>query len=184
MLQKALANAHGILPSSVVESFCRVGENLNGMDPPQTNVQREHRGTDILPMSETHKLEVIIENKVGGTEHDRQPGKYARIVRYSHPDGNVLKICLTPNGAAQPIRCSNYYSITAALARNVESSGTSFGVFLANFGDNLFLVVGEVRAGGRRSSEPRPLPADPDFRRLLPVLGCPASVTGAGLQRL
>jgi hypothetical protein len=117
VLREALANAHRTLPSSMSEGFDKVFENLDDMDLRQTNVQREHRDIDILLTSETHKLAVIIENKVLSTEHSRQLDKYVRIVRYSHPDWDILKIYLTPKGAAPSHK--EYVSFSYAAICNI-----------------------------------------------------------------
>lgn len=73
-------------------------EDIDSVDLGQTLVRREHQNIDILLTNETHKLAVIIENKIWSTEHSGQLGEYYKIVTYSHPDWEVLGIYLTPYG--------------------------------------------------------------------------------------
>ncbi len=91
VLRKTLGTAHKTLLPSMFK-------NLDSIDLGQTLVRREHQNIDILLTNETHNLAVIIENKIWSPEQSGQLDKYDRIVRYSHPNWDVLKIYLTPRG--------------------------------------------------------------------------------------
>lgn len=91
VLRETLGTINETLESSVFEG-------LDGKDFSGTLVQREHQYIDILLINETHKLAVIIENKVWSIEHSGQLDIYHKIVTHIHPDWHVLGIYLTPNG--------------------------------------------------------------------------------------
>jgi PD-(D/E)XK nuclease superfamily len=75
-------------------------EGLEDLDLSQTLVRREHQHVDILITNESHKLVVIVENKISTTEHSDQLDRYHRIVQKDYHDWRVFGIYLTPFGDA------------------------------------------------------------------------------------
>lgn len=61
-------------------------------------VLREWQHIDILLLDETHRLAVIIENKVDSGEHSQQLQRYWRIVRQRYPGWQIVGLFMTPDG--------------------------------------------------------------------------------------
>ncbi len=123
VLRKTLGSVHKTSPSPVFKGLDRVFKNLDSMDLGQTFVRREHQNIDILLTNETHKLAVIIENKIWSPEQVGQLDKYDRIVRHSHPGWDVLKIFLTPYGDAPSHKeyiSFSYEAVCAIVDRILE----------------------------------------------------------------
>ena len=64
-------------------------------------VRREWQNIDILLESKTHKLVVVIENKIDSFEHSGQLQRYREIVQRNYGDWQALYLFLTP-GSAPP----------------------------------------------------------------------------------
>jgi hypothetical protein len=63
-----------------------------------TLVLREWGNIDILVVNETHRLVVVIENKVDSGEHSGQLTRYLKTVGHHYPDYRVLPLFLTRQG--------------------------------------------------------------------------------------
>jgi hypothetical protein len=80
--------------------------NVDGLTPidihvwnlSDAEVQCEWQCIDIFIRDETHRLAVIIENKIGSTEHDDQLNRYLELVREKHIGWSVVSIYLTVEG--------------------------------------------------------------------------------------
>ncbi len=72
--------------------------DLRDKDLDLTLVHREWQHVDILLTNETHRIAVIIENKIWTTEHSDQLDRYYQQVKKRHPGWQVLGIYLTPYG--------------------------------------------------------------------------------------
>ena len=67
-------------------------------DLADTEVRREWRNIDLLVLNQTHKLAIIIENKVGSSEHSDQLRRYIDTVQREFPGWRTAGIYLTPEG--------------------------------------------------------------------------------------
>ncbi|MBS1793568.1 MAG: PD-(D/E)XK nuclease family protein [Acidobacteria bacterium] len=91
LLQKALSMAGGMeLPISLID--------LDVWNLTEIEVSREWQNIDILLIDGTHRLAVIIENKIGSSEHSNQLQRYREIIDHHYPGWNVVGILLTPEG--------------------------------------------------------------------------------------
>ncbi len=73
------------------------------LDTPQLRdawAEREWHNVDILVVDDTHRLAVIIENKIDTAEHSGQLSRYYADVRSHFPDHKILALFLTPDGDA------------------------------------------------------------------------------------
>ncbi len=61
-------------------------------------VLREWNNIDLLAVDETHRIIVLIENKIGSAEHSNQLDRYLVTVQHHYPDARVLALFLTPEG--------------------------------------------------------------------------------------
>ena len=61
-------------------------------------IRREWHQIDILVLSETRQLAIIIENKIGTKEHSNQLQRYYKSVEQQFHDWKILGIYLTPDG--------------------------------------------------------------------------------------
>ncbi len=62
----------------------------------QMKVRREWQRIDILLLDETHRLAVIVENKIGTSEHSDQLRRYYEIVKKHYPGWRIVALYLTP----------------------------------------------------------------------------------------
>lgn len=91
LLQKVLQGARGAdLPINLID--------LDVWSLEETTVQREWRNIDILLLNEEKKLAVIIENKVGASEHSEQLDRYHQTVEQNYPGYSIIGVFLTPEG--------------------------------------------------------------------------------------
>lgn len=68
------------------------------LDLSQVEVLREYGNIDIFLRDSSHKLAVIIENKVGSKQHSDQLERYRTFISSKHPDYRIVGIYLTPEG--------------------------------------------------------------------------------------
>jgi hypothetical protein len=61
-------------------------------------VRREWQHIDILLLNEDHRVAVVIENKVGSSEHSDQLARYEESVRRAYPGWRMIGLYLTPDG--------------------------------------------------------------------------------------
>ncbi|MBV8859533.1 MAG: PD-(D/E)XK nuclease family protein [Acidobacteria bacterium] len=90
-LQRLLASAAGQpLPVTPIDLDIW---NLNDLI-----VLREWQNIDILLLEESLRLAVIIENKIGSTEHSNQLERYFQTVGLHHREWKILGVYLSPEG--------------------------------------------------------------------------------------
>jgi len=95
-------------------------------------IRREWNRIDLLLLSESNKLAVTIENKVGTQEHSHQLGRYFEIVSKEFPDYRKLFVYLTPDSLTPSdeqnwiiFDYSTIYSILNSLLESRRSSLSS-----------------------------------------------------------
>jgi hypothetical protein len=122
-LQKALAPANGqSLPASPIDLDIW---NLN-----ELAVLREWQNIDILLLDETHRLAVIIENKIDSSEHSNQLERYIHLVQQHNPGWKILALYLSPEGDAPshgayiPV---DYVTVCEIVERLVDSRPSTIG---------------------------------------------------------
>jgi hypothetical protein len=98
LLQKILVAARELAPPlSPV--------HLDSWDLGRLAVGREWQNIDILLVDESNRLVVVIENKIGSTEHSEQLERYLRQMNaeYPAPEWRHLAVYLTADGAAPSV---------------------------------------------------------------------------------
>ncbi len=101
----------------------------------QLEVHREWKNIDILLRDDLNRLVVIIENKIGSTEHSDQLQRYWRTVEDNYPEYCKLGVYVTPDNDRPtddhyvPI---GYEAITTVLERLLKRNNPSLGPGLAN----------------------------------------------------
>lgn len=91
LLQKALTfDVDKQLPISLID--------LDVWNLTEIEVYREWQNIDLLLVDKVHRLTVIIENKIGTSEHSNQLQRYRQIVDQQYPGWNIIPIFLTPDG--------------------------------------------------------------------------------------
>ncbi len=120
-LQCALAQVPGEdQPISPIE--------LDAVDLTGAEVLRESSNIDILIRDEKNKLVVVIENKIGATEHSDQLNRYWDGMSQQHADWRKIGLYLTPEGeeASHPSFIAvGYDLIGGILERMVEGRSLS-----------------------------------------------------------
>lgn len=123
LLQKVLISAgEQLLPVTPID--------LDVWDLNDIEVLREWQNIDILLLDETHKLAVIIENKIGSVEHSNQLERYFQTVTQHYPEWMSLGIYLTPEGD-RPTHASylpiDYTTVCKIVERITESRASTLG---------------------------------------------------------
>ncbi|HMN30082.1 MAG TPA: PD-(D/E)XK nuclease family protein [Caldilineaceae bacterium] len=72
---------------------------LDLWDLSELEVRREWRNIDLLLLSETHRLAVVIENKIDSGEHSHQIQRYRQLLHQAYPGWRTIFVLLTPEGA-------------------------------------------------------------------------------------
>ncbi len=84
------------------------------------NVRREWHNIDILILihAEEHRLAILIENKIGSSEHDDQLARYKEDVKRHYPSYKLVPVFLAfdgPNASDQEYISINYKTVIASL---------------------------------------------------------------------
>ncbi|CAN5607862.1 hypothetical protein BH24ACT21_BH24ACT21_12240 [soil metagenome] len=98
--------------------------DLSLWDLGEMSVWREWRRIDIFLLDEREKLAVIIENKIGASEHGDQLDRYHEAVSKEYPTHKLLALYLTPGGdePSHPDYLSaDYQAVCEILGELVES---------------------------------------------------------------
>lgn len=93
-------------------------------------VRREWRNIDILLLDEAHRIAIIVENKVGSSEHSEQLQRYWQIVEQQFPTWHILGLYLTPDGdpaSDERYLTLSYDVIHSLLSQLVESHSSRLG---------------------------------------------------------
>jgi hypothetical protein len=123
LLQKGLAAANTqSLPLSPID--------LDVWSLSELVVLREWHNIDLLLLDESHRLAVIIENKIDSSEHSDQLRRYFEDVQHHYPQLNILGLYLSPEGdepsheAYIPI---GYLTVCEVVERLTESRSSTMG---------------------------------------------------------
>lgn len=124
------AAVHGRSPEEVgVTSL-----DLELMDLGDLQVACEVQRIDILMLSEANRFAVVIENKVGTSEHSNQLPRYLTAVEAMRPGWRVLPVLLSPFGAEpSDLRyfAVSYESVATILQSIVDSRRAVLGPDIA-----------------------------------------------------
>ena len=74
-------------------------------------VYREWKYIDLLLVSDTEKILIAIENKIGSHEHEHQLKRYRRTLETDYPSYKKMLLYLTPEGE-DPSDCDNWDVLT------------------------------------------------------------------------
>nr|MBA2277931.1 PD-(D/E)XK nuclease family protein [Chloroflexia bacterium] len=75
--------------------------HLDIWDLGRLSIRREWRNIDLLLVDSVNRFAILIENKIGSSEHSDQLGRYLRLVRDEYPPPwQLLAVYLTPEGDA------------------------------------------------------------------------------------
>src|SRR5258706_7842612 len=72
-------------------------------------VRREWQNIDILLEDESHKLVIIIENKIRSSEHSDQLRRYYEHVQQHYPGWHIIGLYLTRDGEQPSEEIKNAY---------------------------------------------------------------------------
>ncbi len=100
------------------------------MDLYDVIVLREHHNIDILIVSETNKLAVVIENKVGTSEHSDQLNRYMQTAQTLYPEYRKVPVFLSPEGVEPSLEDFNpisYEAVVSILDSHLSSGKTTIG---------------------------------------------------------
>lgn len=124
MLQRAVQGAPpSALPVSPVQ--------LDLWDLGGATVLREWQNIDLLIADPEHEFVVVVENKIGSTEHSRQLERYFATVERHYPGWSILALYLTPEGDpptgdTRYVACS-YDVVHATCEEMLERRGSIMG---------------------------------------------------------
>ncbi len=92
------AEINGKAAEKFLELVISTVQEINNIDFKSFIIKREYKNIDLLLVSETEKVVVVIENKIGSTEHDKQLDRYYAIVEKEYEAYTKIYIYLTPDG--------------------------------------------------------------------------------------
>lgn len=122
-LQKILASAESHQnPISLVD--------LDVWDLNEIEVFREWQNIDILLVENALKLAIIIENKIGSSEHSNQLQRYRQIAAQRYPDWKLISIFLTPDGDTPTDEfyiAADYTTVCGIVERLTEKRASTIG---------------------------------------------------------
>ncbi len=117
---------------------------LDVWDLGNSEVRREWSNIDILVVDGRNKLVIVIENKIGSTEHSDQLRRYGESVRLAFPGYQVVGIFLTPDGeepSDESYLCVDYgvvADVVEYLLKTRESTiGKDVGTLLRHYAQML-----------------------------------------------
>jgi hypothetical protein len=123
LLQKTLASANTqSLPLSPID--------LDIWSLNELVVRREWQNIDLLLLDESHRLAVIVENKIDSSEHSDQLERYLGLVRQHYPEWIILGLYLSPDGDApshEAYISTDYVTVCEIVERLVESRSSTIG---------------------------------------------------------
>lgn len=90
---------------------------LDDLDLSRIEIRREYQNIDILVSDPLNRFLVVIENKVGTTQHDDQLSRYHKIVTQAYPDHRFVGVYLTPGG--EDSKNPHYASYTYEGVRSI-----------------------------------------------------------------
>ena len=117
------AEINGKAAEKFLELVISTVQEINNIDFKSFIIKREYKNIDLLLVSEKEKVVVVIENKIGSTEHDKQLDRYYDIVEEEYEAYTKIYIYLTPDGEP-PSRdawiAMSYESISEMLVPVIE----------------------------------------------------------------
>ena len=126
-LQRVLAMAHRA-PASPVD--------VDVWDLDDAEVRREWSNIDVLILDPSNKFAVIIENKIGSSEHSDQLPRYWSLVEHEFPGWKILGLYLTPDReepSDERYSAIEYALIAEIVGRFVEARLSTIGPDVATF---------------------------------------------------
>ena len=118
-----------VLQSSDLEALPFSATDVTLWDLAETEVRREWRNIDLLMLNRTHRLVIILENKIGTSEHSNQLQRYREIATREFEGWQLAGIYLTPDGEmpSEPsfIPCS--YALVLEAINTLLEGGASIG---------------------------------------------------------
>src|SRR5258706_15008222 len=131
LLQKVLVSARDVeMPITPID--------LDVWSFDEIFVRREWQNIDILLEDESHKLVIIIENKIRSSEHSDQLRRYYEHVQQHYPGWHIIGLYLTRDGGQPSEKIKNaYLSIDYGLGcRRIQNfaknKGSTLGPGLIN----------------------------------------------------
>ena len=88
-----------VLKENKKDSFPQI-KNVFGTSFTDLRIMREYKNIDLLAVSSSNDIVVVIENKINATEHDKQLSKYADIIDKKYKDYSKVFVLLTLDGIA------------------------------------------------------------------------------------
>jgi hypothetical protein len=87
-------------------------------------IRREWQNIDLLCVDDEHRFVVVIENKIGSSEHSNQLERYREIVETQFPNHRRLLLYLSPDGSAPTDE--TYFAVDYKLiADTIETIGST-----------------------------------------------------------
>ncbi len=96
----------------------------------EIEVYREWQNIDILLIDNVHNFAVIIENKIGSSEHSNQLQRYRQTVAQHFPHLNIIGIFLTPEGdipSDESYIATDYSTVCKVVERLTEKRSSTLG---------------------------------------------------------
>ncbi len=101
--------------------------DLDIWDLDEIVVLREWQNIDIMLQDERNQLVVVVENKIGSTEHSNQLMRYRQLVEQQYPGYRLLFLYLTPEGGepSDPEYISIDYGLISELVEKLIETRAS-----------------------------------------------------------
>jgi hypothetical protein len=134
LLKNAPANRRPLSPIELD------GAQLRGVE-----VRREWNNIDLLITCSEPPLTVVIENKVGSSEHSDQLNRYEQAIKKSHGSAGALLVYLTPSGdepSAEGWVPYSYRDIHRVLSRVRTTYRNAIGADVLVFLDHYLNLIG------------------------------------------
>ncbi|HRH41027.1 MAG TPA: PD-(D/E)XK nuclease family protein [Pyrinomonadaceae bacterium] len=96
----------------------------------EIEVYREWQNIDILLIDNVHKFAVIIENKIGSSEHSNQLQRYHQTVTQHFPQLDIIGIFLTPDGdipSDDSYIATDYSTVCKVIEKLTEKRASTLG---------------------------------------------------------
>jgi len=113
-LRRFLQEVAKLAPEPTVSAI-----EIDGLDLLRTEVRREYQNIDILLRDPLNEILVVIENKVGSTQHDDQLKRYYDLATERFQKHRFMGIYLTPEG--DDSNDQNYISLSYDKIRELVS---------------------------------------------------------------
>lgn len=115
------------------------------MDFDDLTIQREIDNIDLLLSSESNKVVVCIENKIGADEHSNQLEKYENKINSTYPEYKKIFVFLTPDGKSS-VKDKNWVSYSYNEILNILSKA----ILKENLDDSVKILINNYIGTVRR----------------------------------